>query len=283
MTKFSLIIVLFTSINAFAQKINPTKISQLNNLSKTIIDANNDEDKYKANKEYKIILKEILNNPNSFTFSFDSLKDISILKVNNLKIYNWAIPKIDGTFEYFALLQIRVSKNVYKTIELTDQSDTIKLPESKILTPKNWYGALYYKIIYNKKIGKNIYTVLGWDGNNNLSNKKIIDVITITSNGNIKLGASIFKTKKKIKKRVIFEYSDNAVMSLKYNQKLKKIIFDYLAPISSELTGIYAYYGPTLNRFDAFVVGDRKWMYEEDTAIELKKNKKDAQWKDPKK
>ncbi len=283
MSKFSLIIILFTSINTFAQKIDTAKITQLNKLGKIIIDAQNDEAKYKANKTYKIILKEIVNNPNSFNFSFDSLKDISILKANNLKVYNWVLPKVDGTFEYFALLQIKVSKGVYKTIELIDQSDQIKLPESKILTPQNWYGALYYKIIYNKKIGKNTYTILGWDGNDNLTNKKIIDVITVTGNGNVKLGAAIFKTKKKIKKRVIFEYSDNAVMSLKYNPKLKKIIFDYLVPVSSELKGIYAYYGPILNRFDAYTIENRKWIYEKDTPINLDRSIKDFMWKDPKK
>ena len=38
-----------------------------------------------------------------------------------------------------------------------------------MLTNKSWYGALYYKIIHSKKLGSNYYTLLGWDGNNNLT------------------------------------------------------------------------------------------------------------------
>ena len=71
-------------------------------------------------------------------------------------------------------------------------------------------------------------------------------------------------------------------MSLKYHPKEKKIVFDYLIPSNSTLTGIFEYYGPALNRFDAFTMGDRKWVYEQDTKIELDRNVKDHLWNSPK-
>ena len=253
----------------------------LNSLSQDIIGGQSDEIRYKSNTSYKKILKKIITDNSSFDYQFDELIKISILKVNDIKIYNWALPLTDGTFEYFAYLQIRKSKEEYKVIELNDKSDNIKTPENKILTFKNWYGALYYKIISSKKLGKNYYTLLGWDGNNNLTNKKIIDVMNISDNGIIKFGAPIFKTKNKMKKRVIFEYSESTVMSLKYRPEIEKIVFDLLVPASSKLTGIYEYYGPSLNRFDAFSLDKRKWIYEEDTKIELDRNIKDNFWKDP--
>ena len=88
---------------------------------------------------------------------------------------------------------------------------------------------------------------------------------------------------KKTKRRLIFEYSDNAVMSLKYHPKLEKIVYDYLEPNSSELKGVYEYYGPALNRFDALILGKGKWIYEPDTKIELDRTLKDGIWNDPKK
>ena len=63
------------------------------------------------------------------------------------------------------------------------------------------------------------------------------------------------------KKRVIFEYSENTVMSLKYHENIGKIVFDFLVPASSKLKGVYEYYGPSLNRFDAFFVEKGKWIY----------------------
>ena len=288
MIKHTLISILFCSITylGYAQKatINFDKaITELNSIGKQIIGEISDEDKYQANENFKLSLKEVIKNPSSFDYEFDSLKTISILKANKLKIYNWALPLTDGTFEYFAFLQIKKSNDEYNIVELTDQSEKINHPETKLLTPKMWYGALYYKIIYDKKLVENYYTLLGWDGNNNLTNKKIIEVINISENGMIKLGASLFKTEKKTKKRIIFEYSESVVMSLKYHPKEKTIVFDELIPASSKLKGIYEYYGPALNRFDAFSIGKGKWIYEEDIDIELDRSIKDFMWKDPKK
>jgi len=258
-------------------------ISELNTYGTQIISNIPDEEKYDANTKFKSKLKEALNYPGSFDYNFDSLKTISIIKENALKIYNWTLPLTDGTFEYFAFLQIKNTKDDFTIVELIDKSDVIKTPETKVLTSKMWYGALYYKIINSKKLGKNYYTLLGWDGNNNLTNKKIIDVIVLRNNGMIKFGAPIFKSKKKTVKRKIFEYSENAVMSLKYHQNIEKIVFDYLVPSSSKLEGIYEFYGPALNRFDAFSMDKSKWIYEEDIDIELDRSIKDFMWKDPKK
>ena len=150
-----------------------------------------------------------------------------------------------------------------------------------MLTQKNWYGALYYKIIHDKKIGSNKYTLLGWDGNNNLTNKKVIDVITVDGNGMVKFGAPIFKMKKRVQRRVIFEYSEEAVMSLKYHPRLSKIVFDHLEPTSSDLKGIYEYYVPILDEFDGLVLTKGKWVFEENTTITLDKNLKDRFYNAP--
>ena len=282
---YHIIILLLCSFTLFAQKDKPffeAEIAQLNQLSKTIIKADNDEAKYTANNQFKILLKGIIEHSHSFEFEFDSLQSISILRANSLKVYNWVLPKIDGSFEYFAFLQIKKSTEKYAVVELIDQSHKITDPEKKMLRPNTWYGALYYKIIYDKDIGKNYYTVLGWDGNNKLTNKKIIDVIDLSDGNSIKIGAPLFKTKKERKRRIVFEYGDHTVMSLRFNSKEKKIVFDHLVPASSNLKGIYEYYGPSLDSFDAFVVNKGKWIYEENTEIKLDRNIKDHLWNDPK-
>jgi len=51
-------------------------------------------------------------------------------------------------------------------------------------------------------------------------------------------------------------------MSLKYHADIEKIVFDVLIPSSSSLEGIYAYYGPTLDTFDAFFIANTKWNYQ---------------------
>ena len=286
------IILLLLTFSGFSQEqeVNFTKkINELNRYGKQIISSKDDSVKYALNQKFNSLLLEVMSNPASFNYNFDSLKTISILKARQLKIYNWAIPKTNGNFEYFAYVTIWKGKENYNVIELIDKSDNIKSPENKTLAPKMWYGAWYYKIINHKKIGKNYYTLLGWDGNNNLTNKKIIDVIQVDNKGSIKIGAPIFKMAKKTQRRLIFEYSNNAVMSLKYFPNLEKIVYDYLEPIRSEapsstnLEGLYEYYGPSLNSFDALIMEKGKWLYEPNTEILLEKSLKDGIWNDPNK
>jgi len=282
---FILFLLLFTSLLGFNQEVELLfieEIKTLNTLGKEIIGANNDEDKQNANSKFKTLLKTVLKDKNSFQFSFDSLKTVSVLKADDqLKIYNWTLPKTDGTYEYFAFLQVSSKKDGLNIIELFDKSDEIKTPENKILTTKSWYGALYYKVISDKKLGANKYTLLGWDGNNMLTNKKIIDVITISGNGMIKFGAPIFKMDKKTKRRLIFEYAEEAVMSLKYHPKIKKIIFNQLDPMSSHLKDIPAYRVPNLKYFDALIIDNRKWVLEKNTKITQHKTIKDRYFHDP--
>ncbi len=278
---YKIIFIILINSSCFAQQFS-SEIAELNNIGKSIISDISDAQKLEANEKFKTELKKVVENPSSFNYNFDSLQTISILQSEAIKIYNWAVPLSEGNYLYFAYLQIKQGKDSYKTIELIDKSESLTKVENKILTPKTWYGALYYKVIENKKIGKNTYTLLGWDGNNMLTNKKIIDVITVDSKGYVKIGAPIFKTKRKTKKRMIFEYSENAVMSLKFHKNSNQIIFDFLVPTSSKLKGIYEYYGPALNRFDALKADKKKWVYQEDIDIELDKSIKDFIWNDPK-
>jgi len=283
---FAFILLISFTVNLFAQKneLNFTnKILNLNEIGKKIISEESDSLKMIYNQKYNKLLLSTIQQKGSFEYNFDSLKTISILKANNLKIYNWAVPKTDGSFQYFAFLQIRLENKSLKIVSLTDNSENIKSPLYQTLTPDSWYGALYYKIIYDKKFKVNYYTVLGWDGNNNLTNKKIIDVISVSKNGTVKLGAPIFKMERKTQKRVIFEYSDKVVMSLKFIPKNNEIVFDYLAPPSDRLKRVYEYYGPTLNRFDGLLMDKNKWVYQKDVNVELDRSIKDHMWHDPKK
>src|SRR3989344_4503744 len=175
----------------------------LNQLSIDLISEANDESKLKVNDEFKSLLKEALSIKGSFDFPFKNIRAISILTSNDkIKIYNWTLPYNDGTYQYFAFVQLKLENEQYKLVELIDKSSEITKPETQSLTDKTWFGALYYEIIYDKKLGTDTYTLLGWDGDYNLTNKKIIEVMTINKSGAIKFGSSLFKIEKKSQKRV---------------------------------------------------------------------------------
>lgn len=281
--KFTLLIVLFPFLGV-AQELSglfSSEIDSLNKYGKEIIESSTDEQKAAANSKFKAVLEEVLTNNASFDADFSEVEKISVLKAHQLKIYNWTLPHTDGTYTYFAFTQFKTTDEKVIVTELIDKSAELEKLETKTFTANTWFGALYYEIIHDKKIGEDYYTVLGWDGNNLMTNKKVIDVIVVDNKGNIKLGAPIFKMEKRTQRRVIFEYSKNASMSLKYHPKQQQIIFDFLVPASSRVKGIYEYYGPALDTFDALTLTKNKWVYEKDVKIQLDKSAKDKNWNDP--
>ncbi len=216
-----------------------------------------ENEKLLANQEFISILRRTLELKISFDFTFDSLNTISILKSpdNYFKIYNWFIENDDNTYRFYAMIQFKNTKN--DIIFLNDNSDDILNVEQAELSSGSWYGCLYYNIIKNKE--KKSYTIIGWDGNNEFSTKKIIDVIKFSRFNNIKFGAPIFKDdKQKSKKRVIIEYNDQSPVSVQFNKKSKQIIFNNLVPQKKELEGIKAYYVPD-GSFNAYEYKKGKW------------------------
>jgi hypothetical protein len=257
---------------------------ELNTLSLDIINNDSDESKFKANQEFKDLLLNAIETQGSFEYEFKGIQAISILTDNEtIKIYNWTLPKKDLTYEYFAFIQVKLGKDKFKIVELTDKSATLDKAEHRTLNNKTWYGALYHKIIIDKKLGKNTYTLLGWNGGTNLTNQKIIEIMTVSNGGTVRFGSSILKVGKKSQKRVVFHYSESAVMSLKYNPTVKAIVFDFLAPPNSNLNGVFEYYGPSLDRFDSFQIENGKWEFIPNYDAKLNRNLKDDLWNDPKK
>ena len=257
------------SINSFAQNTTDILTSYEDTLKKIapkILNSKEDREKYHANEKFTEILERALDIENSFEYPFDSLVTIARLPApdKSFRIFNWNLPRNDGTFEYFGFVQAYHKKSkTYKLYRLTDRLPQITSPEDQILGHDEWYGAHYYKIILKKQKGKKYYTLLGWDGNDRLTTRKIIDILYFPRGGRPKFGTPIFNMGKVVKKRVIFEFNSQAIMSLRYDEDKKLIIFDHLSPPDPSLEGQYQYYGPD-GSYDALKFKKGKWVLMED-------------------
>jgi len=205
-----------------------------------------DNSKIEFNNQIIKYFKKIIKNESSFTYPFDSLKNIGIIKSEDekLRIITWNLPYNDRTHRYFGFIQYKKSKKTYVFYELIDNSDKIKNPELAVLNDKNWYGALYYKIITNKNKGKVYYTLLGADLNNLLTKKKIIDILYFDKNDSPVFGNKVFKNKSIPISRVIFEFNAQTNMTLTYDKEKEMIIYDHLSPSRPSLEGQFEFYGP---------------------------------------
>ncbi len=264
----------------------------LKELGPIILNGESDFIKYDAAEKFLLLLEEALTYPNSFEHPFDSLYTISKLTSpdKQFRVFSWNLPKSDGSYEHYGIIQsLNKHDKKYDVYVLIDKSDEIINPENQTLNADHWYGAHYYRLIEKKHRQKEYYTLLGWDGNNNLTTKKVIEVLTFRSNGRPVFGAYIFRDYEKRPKRIIFEYSNRSSMFLnydeqtfkitekkKYNKKKHKwkekvktfqaemIVFDFLVPLNESLKGYRQYYVPATNIIDSFVFYDGKWHYMHD-------------------
>lgn len=285
-------IILFFVLGLFSQNkdsiryANWAKISELKDLAYKVFYSKKEAERLGANKDFLKTIESIAVGKSAMEFPFDSIKDISTLypKDKKFKLLTWNIPKDDETHLFFGFLLVNNSKRIktglfkhetienYEYFKLIDKSGGIKNPETYIGTPDKWFGMLYYELIECE----DYYTLLGWDGNDKLIQRKYIDALYFKSDGTPVFGKDIFKFPRKNPKRLMFEYSSEVTMSLKYNSKADRIVYSHLAPREEGhvMDGLYQYYGPD-GSFDSMIQKKGKWVVVEDVDARNDKNKND--------
>jgi len=254
-------------------------------ISQRVFYSKSEANRFEANKQFLSMWNLILKDEKSMQYPFDSLrKDVSILMAPDKKfrIITWDMRKDDQTYFYFGFIQVNQLKkgkkkkekveednNNYQVFQLIDKSNTVKNPENYIADPSKWFGMLYVDAI---KSDDDFYTLIGWDGNSQLIQRKFIDILTFKSDGTPIFGKDVFKFPGKLGKRVMFEYATEVAMSLKYNPSRKEIVFSHLAPNTPDpiLAGQFQYYGPD-GSYDALFMKNGVWNYK--PAIDIKKEK----------
>jgi hypothetical protein len=265
-------------------------------LSVRIQKAENDSVKILFNKQFHATLHRTLFLAGSFDYPFDSLKTIAKLTSPDKKfrIYNWNLPKGDGTNTYFGFIQLNPKSNPDHTIfDLLDRSDSIPQPDLALLDNYLWFGSLYYQIIVTTFKDQRFYTLIGWDGLNIQLNQKVIDILSFNKSGHPQFGARIFSIYgNDMVCRVLFKYSSSASMVLTYDdqyiikngkwnpskkqfesdrEKTSMIVFDELMPLGQQFEGQFEYYVPS-GVFNGFVFKDGKWNFYKNVDVRNKRN-----------
>jgi hypothetical protein len=192
---------------------------------------------------------------------------------DKFRMVSWNVPLNDGTHVFNAIIQLNpLHDSVCKLYILKDSSRNFKgFITNLSFTADNWYGALYYEILSCKMDKKNIYILLGMHFNDLFTNRKIIESMYFDEKELPVFGYPVFKYNGKLQNRIVFDYSVNAVMNLKYDKHMNMIIFDHLAPPSPLYSGNYKFYGPDFS-FDGLKFEKNKWVYYPN--IDYRKSKK---------
>lgn len=245
------------------------QLAELKSLGDSIFKGSTDSVRIESSARLDKILAEFISSPESFNQSFDSVKTISTLYSPDKKFrfYQWALPELaTNSYKIFGYLQLFDKKqNKVSVFKLTDAGIDKFEAMSKKLSAEKCYNAIYYKIIQTKYKRKTYYTLLGWRGNNLLTTIKVIDVLSFENNVPV-FGAKIFDAGNyqltygdiQNKYRIIFEFNGQAVMSLRYEKKMKMIVYDHLSATKSSLKGMEQFMGPDFS-YDGFKWRKGKW------------------------
>lgn len=245
--------------------------------------ASHDADEIKTlNISFKEELEATFQIDGFFDYPFARLTTMGSLKSsdNKIRLFNWNIEHEDQTHTYYCYIAHYHNSKLLVT-ELKDNSFLLPPRPTETLDYDNWYGALYYQIIPLKRKNKQLYTLVGWDGNSSFSDMKVLDVLYFAGS-KPKLGYPLFKDNEGTHRRVFFEFKKNSVMTLRYEPSRGMIMFDHLSPESPSLVGVYAYYVPDMS-YDAFEWKNNYWNHKADViAVNSKDTRKKTVIRDSK-
>lgn len=228
----------------------------------------NSKQKLALNAAFAAQLEQVLRQDSAFFYAFDSIPHLYRVASQDglVRIITWNVPTADGQ-KYFGFVLLRSSAGAaHATLHtLRDRRMATRLSEGKALSADEWFGALYTKLVEKRDAhaGKPVYTLIGISPNGNgVSNRKVVDVLSVGDSGKCCFGAPIFVKKNKVASRMIFEYSAEAVMELRYHEDTEQIIFSSLTPMYDQLRGRYESYIPN-DGYNALRFEAGRWVFYE--------------------
>ncbi|MBO6515770.1 MAG: hypothetical protein JJ975_04385 [Bacteroidia bacterium] len=204
---------------------------QLEGLSHNIINGADVNERITSCYYFVQTLKKALQVPTSFDYEFTLLKTVSILKPADeaFRLFTWNLLLDSGKYMYFGAIQMNTPDTLI-LYGLYDSADYIREPEFETVDNKHWVGALYYQIHDYKFKGRSHYLLFGWDGEDNLVNRKVIDVLYFDENQKPHFGLPIFEDDEdEYKSRLILTFANQASIICRYDADENLIVFDHLA------------------------------------------------------
>lgn len=300
------LLLVFLLINQFVQaKENnfqfsfESKIDTLEILSDSLIDAPNDFGKINSNKNYKRILKEVLNDSLSIFYDFSRIKNLSVITApdRQFRVYTWTLILGKDKYDYFGFTQYqrKIKRGLFGpkkieniVFELNNKSSSIGDDELVKLNKDKWLGCIYYNVIAAPKKKDKTFLLIGWDGHSYSSTKKIIETVKFSNKGEPFFGHMIIRfdithgTKAEPrfqnKSRIIFEYNGNVTMHCNFNINLNMVVFDHLAPSNPVLASVKRVYAPDFT-YDGLAYEKKSWTYKKDIDVRNKSDVKAIKWK----
>lgn len=231
-----------------------------------IVNAETPESRFRADSSFIRSLVKALRHPNSFYYPFDSLTTISRLYApdSSFRILTWQFKKDNMLYLQEGAIQMNQPDGSLKLFPLFDASMFTSNPLDSVRTRQNWIGAIYYRIIQKTWQGKKYYTLLGFDDYSETANRKWMEVLSFSPEGEPRFGGPYISfmedsVRKPTQYRFDIEYKKEAGTRFNYDPSLDLIVFDELISENNQPQKKDTYVPD--GEFEAFQWKNGKWVH----------------------
>lgn len=256
-------------------------------LFERVASAATDNERYLSSEEAVDGLRDALDERGSERWRWTLPRSVSVLTSpdGRLRVFSWAVVRDNGEFECFGAVQYYDERaEAFRHEVLHDRSEEMMNREESVLSAENWLGAIYQELIQTTAGERTYYTLLGWNGVDNMTDRRVIEPVTLRG-GKVQFGAPVFRRERNLR-RVVLEYRGDAAVQMAWEEqtvqtvtrervKVKKtgryrteerteehrermIIFDEVQPQIEGMEGLFQYYVPTGLEL-AYAWVDGKW------------------------
>jgi hypothetical protein len=244
---FSIIVFLVISTGIVKCQVSETDAPQvLEDLFNRLVDNYNDKDRIQINDSIIMIIDSYVKSDSALTQKFTNLRFLGqiVSPDSLLKIISWNLILENEPSRYYCYFIRKEDPGKHnKVFKLSTTYNGNKIETDTIYTGKNWYGALYYDIRPYIIGNRHYWILLGIDYGNASVTRKVIEVLSFSPDDSVIFGRKWFASGEEIKYREVFEYSSEAMMTLRFGSE-GSVIFDHLVPFSPSYLNNHQYYGP---------------------------------------
>ena len=193
------------------------------------------------------------------------------------RLLNWMVPRTDGSSYHHCYFINQPEAEGPAWLAFDDVSDGGQPIQNIYLKKGEFVGALYYQIIVTGKKKDPTYTLLGYDRNSGMTQRKIVEPFSFDNKGYPRFGGKIFKLGKEWQDRpvqgkiyrVSLEYSQRFTASVRWLPSQDMIVLDHTSPLNPQAKGVYADYSPDFS-YDGLIWEKDHWEFK--SQVQFKNN-----------
>lgn len=266
-----LVLLLLYVFHAHANQNDTTAltpgVSRLCTLGDSLLRGRSTETRNIAHQAFALLIDSILSTPSGTRLSFHQVRALSIAESTDKKIrfISWMLrggEETDPNFRFFGYILYRQDPKSAWNVRLLQDSGLRDRDSLAFLRngPEEWTGGICYGIAQSRNKATTTYLLLYWCPQSKTISRKIAETFQLR-NGLPVFGVQAIKAGGKMRSRLVFDFNAQASMTLRFDERMNKVIMDHLSPSDPrpEAKDQYQLYGPDLS-YDALSPDKGAWL-----------------------